>query len=32
VIPPLTTVVLEVSVSDSKTQGPWTVSQPFLVR
>jgi hypothetical protein len=32
VIPPLTTIVLEVSVSDSKTQGAWVVAQPFLVR
>lgn len=31
-IPPLTTVVFEASVSDSKTQSAWVSSQPFLVR
>jgi hypothetical protein len=28
----LTTIVVEVSVSDSKTQSAWVVAQPFLVR
>jgi hypothetical protein len=31
-IPPLTTVVMEASATDSRTQSAWMLSQPFLVR
>lgn len=31
-IPPLTTVIIEASVADSKTQTGWVSAQPFLVR